>query len=67
MESSVTNDVKMGFPREGIDLSVDARWQGDKQAAVKLDLTVDGGETITRTLWGTGGANGVLTFVKPAQ
>jgi hypothetical protein len=64
-ESSVVRDVTMAFPSEGVDLLVDAKWQGDKQAAVKLDVTVDGGDTTTRTLWGTGGVSGVMTFAKP--
>jgi hypothetical protein len=65
IESSVGRDVKMAFPPEGIDLSVDTKWQSDKQAAVRLDVAVDNGETMTKTLWGTGGVSGVLTFTKP--
>jgi hypothetical protein len=65
MESSVASDVKMPFPPEGIDLLVDAKWQGDKQAAVRLDVAVDNGDTTTKTLWGNGGVSGVLTFTKP--
>ena len=64
-ESSVARDVKMAFPPEGIDLLVDAKWQGDKQAAVKLDVTPDNSDTMTKTLWGNGGVSGVLTFTKP--
>ena len=65
MESSVARDVKMAFPPEGIDLLVDAKWQGAQQTAVKLDVTPDSSDTITKTLWGTGGVSGVLTFAKP--
>lgn len=64
-ESSVSRDVTMAFPREGIDLLVDAKWTGDRQAAVKLDVTPDNGDTTTKILWGTGGVSGVLTFAKP--
>jgi hypothetical protein len=64
-ESSAAHDVKMTFPPEGIDLLIEAKWQGDKQAAVKADVTVNGGDTITRTLWGTEKVSGVLTFAKP--
>jgi hypothetical protein len=64
-ESNVATDVKMTFPPEGIDLFVDAKWQGDKQAAVKLDVTADNGETMPKILWGTGKVSGVLTFAKP--
>ena len=65
MESSVARDVKMAFPPEGIDLLVDAKWQGAKQTAVKLDVTPDSSDTTTKTLWGNGGVSGVLTFTKP--
>ena len=64
-ESSVAKDVKMAFPSEGIDLLVDAKWQGAKQAAVRLDVTPDDGNTMTKTLWGDGSVNSVLTFTKP--
>lgn len=65
MESSIARDVKMTFPPEGVDLLIDAKWQGDKQGAVKLDVTMDNSDTMTKTLWGIGGVSGVLTFVKP--
>jgi hypothetical protein len=65
MENTVTRDLKMAFPSEGIDLLVDAKWPGDKQAAVRLDVAADNGDTTTKTLWGTGGVSGVLTFTKP--
>lgn len=65
MESSVARDVKMAFPPEGIDLLLDAKCQGAQQTAVKLDVTPDSSDTITKTLWGTGGVSGVLTFAKP--
>ena len=65
IESSITHDITMAFPPEGIDLLVDAKWQSDKQAAVRLDVAVDNGDTTTKTLWGNGGVSGVLTFTKP--
>jgi hypothetical protein len=66
-ESSLARDVKMTFPAEGIDLLVDAKWQDNKQGAVKLDVTVDNADAITKTLWGAGAVNGVLTFTKPVR
>lgn len=66
-ESSIAHDVKIAFPSEGIDLLVDAKWQDNKQGAVKLDVTLDDSETMTKTLWGSGGVNGVITFAKPAR
>jgi len=64
-ESSVAQDVKMIFPPEGIDLLLDVKWQGEKQTAVKLEVTPNDGDAITKTLWGTTEVNDVLTFVKP--
>jgi hypothetical protein len=64
-ESSSAHDVTMTFPPEGVDLLVDVKWQSDKQAAVKLDVTADNGDAITKTLWGAGSVSGVLTFAKP--
>ena len=64
-ENSVAREVKMTFPSEGIDLLLDVRWQGEKQTAVKLEVTPKGGDAIARTLWGTTRVNGVLTFAKP--
>jgi hypothetical protein len=64
-ESSVARDVQMTFPPEGVDLLIDVKWHGQRQTAVKVDVTPEGGDTITKTLWGTTQVNDVLTFVKP--
>ena len=64
-ENSVARDVQLIFPREGIDLLIDAKWEGQRQTAVKIDLTPEGGDTITKTLWSTTEVNDVLTFAKP--
>jgi hypothetical protein len=64
-ESSVARDVQVTFPPEGIDLLIDVKWQGQKQTAVKVDVTLEGGDTITKTLWGTTQVNDVLTFAGP--
>jgi hypothetical protein len=64
-ESSVARDVRLIFPPEGIDLLIDAKWERQKQTAVKVDLTPEGGDTITKTLWGTTQVNAVLTVAKP--
>jgi hypothetical protein len=64
-ESSIARDVRITFPPEGIDLLVDAKWEDNKQGAVKLDVGLNDSDTMTKTLWGSGGVNGVLTFTKP--
>ncbi|MBO0696620.1 MAG: hypothetical protein J2P56_11055, partial [Verrucomicrobia bacterium] len=33
-QSSVSRDVTMAFPPEGVDLLVDVKWQDDKEGAV---------------------------------
>ena len=62
---STGKDVALHFPPEGIDLSVEVQWHGGKTAALKLEATPKDGTTITRTLWGSGHAAGVLTFANP--
>ena len=62
---STGKDVVMNFPPEGIDLSVEVRWHGEKTAALKLEATPKDGTTITRTIWGSGHASDVLTFANP--
>jgi hypothetical protein len=64
-ENSVARTAKMTFPAEGVDLLLDVTWQGEKQTAVKLEVTPEGGDPMARTLWGTTRVNGVLTFAKP--
>src|SRR5438270_7703152 len=64
-DNNVAHEVKIIFPREGIDLLLDARWQERKQTAIELEVTPEGGDAITRTLWGTTQVSGVLTFAKP--
>ncbi len=64
-ESNAARDLQLIFPPEGIELVIDAKWQENKQTAVKIDVTPDGGDTITKTLWGTTEVSDVLTFAKP--
>ena len=64
-EGSAAHDLRMAFPPEGIDLFVEVKWPGHQPAAVKLEVTPENGETMTRMLWGSGQASGVLTFTKP--
>jgi hypothetical protein len=65
LEGSVARDVQMSFPPEGVDLLIDAKWQDQKQTAVRLDVTPEGSDTITKTLWGNTQVSDVLTFAKP--
>jgi hypothetical protein len=65
VESSAARDVQMKFPPEGIDLLIDVKWQDEKQTAIKVDVKAEGGDTISKTLWGTTKVSDVLTFAKP--
>ncbi|MDD5198267.1 MAG: hypothetical protein PHC88_00560 [Terrimicrobiaceae bacterium] len=60
--SPVAIDVRLPFPKEGIDLALEAKWPSGQTAAVKLAVAHDDSETAGQTLWGDGGVNDVLTF-----
>ena len=61
---SIEKEVGLNFPPEGIDLSLEVKWRGEKTTAVKLAVTPKEGEPITRTIWGTRSASDVLTFAE---
>jgi hypothetical protein len=63
-QGAIEKTMALNFPPEGIDLLLSVKWQGDQQSAVKLEVTPQDGEPITRTLWGTTQASDVLTFSK---
>lgn len=54
--------VTMAFPPEGVDLTVQASWQTQTEGAIRLDVTAGDRSPISRTLWGTGEVDDVLTF-----
>ncbi len=62
-ESSRSKDLDLAFPREGIDLLVEATWPMEKLTAVRLEVTRDDGAPIAQSLWGTARVNDVMTFV----
>ena len=55
-------DFDIDFPKEGIDLVVDATWETKALAAIEITLSLPDGSEIHKTLWGQGTANDVLTF-----
>jgi hypothetical protein len=57
-------DFDLDFPREGIDLVVDATWETKALAAMEITLSLPDGTAIHKTLWGQGTANEVLTFTE---
>jgi predicted secreted protein len=58
----LTKDFDIDFPKEGIDLVVDATWETKALAAIEITLSLPDGTAIPKTLWGQGTANEVLTF-----
>jgi hypothetical protein len=58
----IAKDFDIDFPKEGIDLVVDATWESKALAAMEITLSLPDGTAIHKTLWGQGTANDVLTF-----
>jgi hypothetical protein len=58
----LAKDFDIDFPKEGIDLVVDAAWESEALAAIEITLSLPDGTAIHKTLWGQGTANDVLTF-----
>jgi hypothetical protein len=58
----LAKDFDIAFPKEGIDLVVDAVWESKALAAMEITLSLPDGTAIQKTLWGEGTANDVLTF-----
>ena len=58
----LAKDFDIDFPKEGIDLVVDAIWESKALAAMEITLSLPDGTALRKTLWGQGTANDVLTF-----
>jgi hypothetical protein len=58
----LAKDFDIDFPKEGIDLVVDAAWESQALAAMEITLSLPDGTALHKTLWGEGTANDVLTF-----
>ena len=58
----LAKDFDIDFPKEGIDLVVDATWETKALAAMEITLSLPDGTAIHKTLWGQGTASDVLTF-----
>jgi hypothetical protein len=58
----LAKDFNIDFPKEGIDLVVDAKWETKALAAIEITLLLPDGTAINKTLWGQGTASDVLTF-----
>jgi hypothetical protein len=58
----LAKNFEIDFPKEGIDLVVDAAWDTQALAAIEITLSLPDGSAIHKTLWGQGTASEVLTF-----
>jgi hypothetical protein len=58
----LAKDFDIDFPKEGIDLVVDAAWETRALAAIEITLSLPDGTAIHKTLWGQGTASEVFTF-----
>ncbi|HEX6565286.1 MAG TPA: hypothetical protein VF020_13430 [Chthoniobacterales bacterium] len=58
----LAKDFDIHFPKEGIDLVVEATWESKALAAMEITLSLPDGTAIHKTLWGQGTASDVLTF-----
>ena len=58
----LSKDFDIDFPKEGIDLVVDATWESKALAAMEITLSLPDGTAIHKTLWGQGTASDVVTF-----
>jgi hypothetical protein len=55
--------LKFAYPEEGVDLQFQIEWPPDAPlAAVRVTLTDPAGDTYTKSIWGQGSADEVLTF-----
>ena len=55
-------DFEIDFPKEGIDLAIDATWETQALSAIEISVSLPDGGVIAKTLWGQGTASDVLTF-----
>ena len=60
--TEMEREIKIDFPREGVDLQFEIEWPGENLAAMRAVLTDSDGELHERSLFGQGSVTEVLTF-----
>ena len=56
-------DLKIPFPREGVDLELKVQWpENTPETAVRLELKTPDGTLTGKTVWGYGTIDEILTF-----
>ena len=58
----VEKELRMEYPKEGVDLQFDVEWRGDALAAMKVVFTDPEGTPHEKSVWGRGSVSEVLTF-----
>jgi hypothetical protein len=55
-------ELKLPFPKEGLELGVAVVWLGETPAALRLQLTGPEGEDWERTVWGNASVETIVPF-----
>jgi hypothetical protein len=62
-----TRTVRIPFPREGVDLTIEARWSNPGMAALQLTVTPADQPPLSQTLWGDGKVSDTITLREGTQ
>jgi hypothetical protein len=57
-----TGELRIPFPKEGVELLVSVEFEGEAQGALRLQLTAPDGNEYDRSLWGAGTVEAVIPF-----
>jgi hypothetical protein len=61
-QAEVERDLKIPFPKEGVDLELQIDWPEDHLSAARIHLTAPGHREMEKTVWGKGKTDEVVTF-----
>jgi hypothetical protein len=61
-DATISSDVAVAFPPEGVDLVLKITWLQSGTSAAKLTVTHGDGDPESQTIWGDGSASQVLTY-----
>ncbi|HXM30250.1 MAG TPA: hypothetical protein VN957_29790 [Chthoniobacterales bacterium] len=62
-----TRTVRIPFPPEGVDLTIEARWSNPGMAALQLTVTPADQPPLSQTLWGDGKVSDTITLREGTQ
>jgi hypothetical protein len=65
--ASDTRTVRIPFPPEGVDLTIEARWSNPGMAALQLTVTPADQPPLSQTLWGDGKVSDTITLREGTQ